>query len=238
MCVITFLPLGNGDFVLTTNRDESPDRPTMPPAIYKSDNVRLLYPKDKIAGGTWVGVSSRCRIAALMNGGFVAHERRSSYRMSRGLIVLKLLEADSSFQFFESFNFEDIEPFTIVLIEFSDAPVLSQIVWDGESLHSKTLPDEPMIWSSAPLYTPEMHAVRRAIFLRALEQNPGLNEDGIWKFHHSKGDETGGVPMLLDADFVHTKSVTQLVRQRDTIMSRYHDLEKGNLWEKDFSVTS
>lgn len=236
MCVITFFPLGDTDFVLTTNRDEAPGRPTLPPAIYTTDKARLLYPKDEVAGGTWVGVSSLNRMVALMNGGFVAHQRKNSYRMSRGIIVLKLLEAASGPAFFESFNFSGIEPFTVIMIEFADHSVPRQVVWDGNELHDKTLLREPAIWSSAPLYTPETHAVRRSAFLQKIRRNPAMNEDDIWQFHHSKESGQGSVPMILDADFVHTKSVTQLIRKGDKITSRYHDLEKDNLWEKVFPV--
>lgn len=91
MCTITFTPISNHGFILTSNRDEAPGRETLPPEIYNEDGVKLLYPKDAVAGGTWIGVSDRKRVASLMNGGFVAHEPKQSYRKSRGVVLKDIL---------------------------------------------------------------------------------------------------------------------------------------------------
>ena len=56
MCTITFIPKSNNDFILTSNRDEAPGRETFPPEIYEEEGVKLLYPKDALAGGTWIGL--------------------------------------------------------------------------------------------------------------------------------------------------------------------------------------
>src|SRR5690625_1869750 len=95
MCTVTFYPLSSTEFVLTTSRDESPNRATLPPEIYTHEKLELLYPKDKVAGGTWVGASTQKRALTLMNGGFVAHKRKNSYRLSRGVVVLELLKTES-----------------------------------------------------------------------------------------------------------------------------------------------
>ena len=87
MCTVTYLPLGNNDFILTSNRDEQPSRETIPPQEYVEDGVVLTYPKDVLAGGTWIGLSSKKRLICLLNGGFESYERESSYKMSRGVIV-------------------------------------------------------------------------------------------------------------------------------------------------------
>ena len=39
MCTVTFLPLGNTDFILTSNRDEQRLRETLPPKIYEEDGI-------------------------------------------------------------------------------------------------------------------------------------------------------------------------------------------------------
>ena len=48
MCTVTYLPLGNNNFILTSNRDELPTRRTIKPKAYLEDNVTLTYPKDNI----------------------------------------------------------------------------------------------------------------------------------------------------------------------------------------------
>src|SRR5699024_4488464 len=124
MCTVTFYPLSSTEFVLTTSRDESPNRATLPPKVYTHDELELLYPKDKVAGGTWVGASSRKRVLTLMNGGFVAHKRKDNYRLSRGVVVLELLKTDSVEKFVSAFDFHGIEPFTVVLLDWTNKPEL------------------------------------------------------------------------------------------------------------------
>ena len=52
MCTVTYLPQENDGFILTSNRDESPMRKTIPPKKYVENGVELIYPKDQLAGGT------------------------------------------------------------------------------------------------------------------------------------------------------------------------------------------
>ena len=61
MCTVTYLPLGNNEFILTSNRDESPVRKTILPKKYFENGVEILYPKDELAGGTWIGTSNKNR---------------------------------------------------------------------------------------------------------------------------------------------------------------------------------
>ena len=69
MCTVTYLPLGDHNFILTSNRDVAPKRETTPPKEYNEVGVKLTYPKDKLAGGTWIGVSEKKRLICLLNGG-------------------------------------------------------------------------------------------------------------------------------------------------------------------------
>ena len=93
MCTVTFLPLPNQGFVLTSNRDVGYQREkALDPSTYEEEEVSLFYPKDGKAGGTWIGTSRNNRLICLLNGGFENHKRASSYPKSRGLIVKELLK--------------------------------------------------------------------------------------------------------------------------------------------------
>lgn len=229
MCTVTFYPLSSTEFVLTTSRDESPNRATLPPEIYTHEKLELLYPKDKVAGGTWVGASTQKRALTLMNGGFVAHKRKESYRLSRGVVVLELLEADSVRDFVTEFDFHGIEPFTVVLIDWGNKPELLQLVWDEVKLHFNSLPLKPHIWSSSPLYTKEMHAKREEWF-EAFKSSDKLTlrASDLWQFHHEAGEGDREVGLQIDRGVVRTKSITQLVVSPQTVESIYHDLESGS----------
>jgi len=142
MCTVTFIPKSNNDFILTSNRDEAPGRETFPPEIYEENGVKLLYPKDAVAGGTWIGVSEKKRTVTLMNGGFVAHEHKPFYRMSRGVVVKDLLKTENLKAEIKNYNFAEIEPFTAILVEWSDDVRLFQLVWDGLDYHFS---EEPLV---------------------------------------------------------------------------------------------
>ncbi|AUC86091.1 hypothetical protein CW731_12720 [Polaribacter sp. ALD11] len=92
MCTVTYLLLGNNNFILTSNRDETPLRKTIPPKEYLENGVELTYPKDEIARGIWIGLSDKKRLVCLLNGGFVAHKRKLPYKMSRGIVVKKIFQ--------------------------------------------------------------------------------------------------------------------------------------------------
>lgn len=232
MCVISFYPLADGHFILTSNRDEAPDRPTLPPAIYRTERARLLYPKDEVAGGTWIGASDHKRAAAIMNGGLVPHDRHPPYRMSRGHIVSQLLQANDTTAFFEAFDLAGIEPFTVFIMDVADQPALHRGVWDGNRLNLEALPWKPDIWSSAPIYPPEMQAAKGSAFRQLIESKSEITDQDLWAFHHGTGTPSSSVPMLIQTEYIHTKSITQLLFEDDGFRGRYHDLETGDLWEK------
>ena len=94
MCTVTFLPVSDIDFLLTSNRDEQRTRKTIPPKKYIEKGVTMLFPKDENAGGTWIGVSDKKRLVCVLNGGYVIHERKASYTKSRGLIAKDILKAE------------------------------------------------------------------------------------------------------------------------------------------------
>jgi len=75
MCTVTLVPRPESmsGFVLTSNRDESVGRETLSPAWERFEGVRQYFPKDKQAGGTWLGVSEHSRCICLMNGAEKPH---------------------------------------------------------------------------------------------------------------------------------------------------------------------
>ena len=71
MCTVTYLPLGNDEFILTSSRDVPYARERAEhPKKYDENGVTIYYPKDGKAGGTWIGVSDQKRLICLLNGGF------------------------------------------------------------------------------------------------------------------------------------------------------------------------
>ena len=231
MCTVTYLPLGNNQFILTSNRDESPIRRTIPPTKYDAQGVALVYPKDELAGGTWIGLSEKNRLVCLLNGGFEIHKRKGPYAMSRGLVVKKILSAENSVVCIENFIFDNIEPFTLILVDWENSLATYELVWDGVTKHFKKLAQEPKIWSSSTLYTAEMKASRRAWFADWLSENKTFQQQEIINFQTSTDKGTPETSLKMKRNFVETVSVTSVKKEKDICLI-YNDILKGEISKK------
>ncbi len=238
MCTITLFPLSGNKkgFVLTSNRDEAVERETLPPDFHENGGRIMLFPKDSVAGGTWIGVSDRQRLVCLMNGGFEKHQRAHSYRQSRGIVVRDLLAAESSAKFIESYDFFGIEPFTIVLVDWKEQLSFMQVVWDGQQLHSKQLPLKEHIWSSAPLYSPEMREIRQTWF-QDWAKKEGLSAESMLKFHHEAGIGNKELDLIIDRGFLKTQSISQVIYAGNEITFSYEDLSNQKILVKNWRIS-
>ena len=54
MCTVTFLPKAKGNFILTSNRDEDPQRASFELSRQTIGGRPVHFPKDPKAGGTWL----------------------------------------------------------------------------------------------------------------------------------------------------------------------------------------
>ncbi|MEX0996145.1 MAG: NRDE family protein [Flavobacteriaceae bacterium] len=228
MCTVTFIAKGNDDFILTSNRDELPERKTLPPEVYEEEGVKLVYPKDAVAGGTWIGLSKKNRLINLLNGGFEPHTRKPHYRMSRGLVVKQLLTAEDAVLKIKHFDFEDIEPFTIILVDWSSSLKLYRLVWDGVKKHFKELNLGTHIWSSSPLYSPKMKTKREQWLLDFLD-NKETSAERLLEFHHNAGEGNKEIDLQMDRCFIKTVSITQIVKNKNRVQMTYEDLKSGKI---------
>ena len=231
MCTVTYLPLGNNQFILTSNRDESPLRKTIAPKKYNEQGVALVYPKDELAGGTWIGLSEKNRLVCLLNGGFEIHQSKGPYAMSRGLIVKKILSAENSVAWITNFIFDNIEPFTLVLVDWANSLATYELVWDGVTKHFTELEQAPKIWSSSTLYTPKMSASRRAWFAAWLSENNTFQQQEILNFQTATDKGTPETSLKMKRNFVETVSVTSVKKEED-IQLIYNDFLKGETTRK------
>ncbi|HEX7391166.1 MAG TPA: NRDE family protein [Acidiphilium sp.] len=69
MCsvIISFLPGENWPVVIGANRDEMIDRAWDAPARHWADRPGIIAGRDRLAGGTWLGLNDRGVVAALLN---------------------------------------------------------------------------------------------------------------------------------------------------------------------------
>jgi len=225
MCTVSFIPKSNSDFILTSNRDESPNRSTLLPHIYKINGVDLMFPKDEVAGGTWIGASDKKRLICLLNGGFEPHIPKEKYRLSRGVIVTDILTSENAVDKINSYDFEDIEPFTIILVDYKDRLHLYELVWDGKEKHVTEKPLQPIIWSSSLLYSKTIKKQREEWFLEFLNSSETISEERILNFHKTAGNGNKNSNLVMDRGFVRTKSITSFKKHENEFVMRYEDLQ-------------
>ncbi|MEM7086539.1 MAG: NRDE family protein [Bacteroidota bacterium] len=234
MCTVTFVPQSKMSFVLTSNRDEAPSRHTLPPEVYASNGAQLLFPKDQLAGGTWIGASDKNRLICLLNGGFVAHERAESYRLSRGVIVTDLLSKPDANSAIEHYNLNGVEPFTLILVDWASELHLFELVWDGRQKHFSKKPWIPHIWSSSLLYTSEVKKKRASWFSQFLSKSATPSKDELLDFHKTAGDGNDKTDLIMDRGFVKTKSISQFLKNDNDICFRYEDLQNEQITIRSF----
>ncbi|WP_111308570.1 NRDE family protein [Confluentibacter sediminis] len=233
MCTVTIIPKGTNDFVLTSNRDEAPNRTSLSPDFYFEEDVKLLYPKDNMSGGTWIGVSEKNRLVCVLNGAFVCHERQSSYRLSRGIVAKDFLISDAIESTIENYSLENIEPFTMVIADWNNLLRFFELVWDGEQKHFKELPLEPKIWSSSTLYSEAMRHERLQWF-QYFKSDYKLNAESLLLFHKTAGAGNEDYGVVMNRGFVKTTSITQVDKTVDILKMHYENIQNKMVTETIF----
>lgn len=230
MCTVSFIPVKDRVFI-TSNRDEKLVRSrAIPPQQYNSGNVRLVFPKDAEAGGTWIVLRENGDAAVLLNGGFQKHLPFPPYRRSRGLVLLDIIKEAEHVNHFMQMNLEKIEPFTLVILEKNK---LYECRWDGSNKSSKELSNTvPHIWSSVTLYDEIVIRKRESWFAQWLQVNPHPSTEDIIEFHLSggEGDEQNDFRMNRNNHLL-TVSVTNIEINKDNANMRYFDLTDNSAYE-------
>lgn len=92
MCLLIVLAGLDAEFpiLVAGNRDERRDRPSAPPGLFVGDDARMLSPRDREAGGTWLAVSARGEFAGITN---LAGAPRPERARSRGHLPHLALDA-------------------------------------------------------------------------------------------------------------------------------------------------
>jgi len=226
MCTVTYLPLGNDNFILTSSRDVPYARKKAEnPKEKEEDGVELTYPKDGKAGGTWIGTSSKNRLICLLNGGFYYHTSRSEYKKSRGLIVKNLLKVDDISYGLKNIDLKGVEQFTLTIVDWNDGLKLIEFVWDGTKKHQKIMKQEPQIWSSSTLYDREVKKLRKDWF-EDWQKATEFTQENILKFHHTAGIGDKQIDIMMDRGAGGTVSITSVKKNNDDVLMDYEAIKK------------
>ena len=227
MCTITYLPLSKSSFIVTSNRDESRYRKiAMPPEKYDIGGEGVYYPKDMDANGTWFAAGESRFTVCIMNGAFLPHEHKPPYRLSRGIMVLEFFEYRDVADFLSGYNFDGIEPFTLLVMEQLEETRIHEIRWDGKQAYTAMTDGRvPHIWSSAQLYPASVIRKREEWFDAWLEAGNAFTMENIVWFHKTGGTGDKRTDLVMNRDgIVFTVSITSVQRGEEKSVMRYEDM--------------
>ena len=197
---------------LVCNRDERRSRvDALPPAPHQSASGAVIYPLDRLSGGTWIGVGGRGFAAVLLNR--TAARCRGSARpaaKSRGGIVPLVLGCSSFAAASHAaawLDCREYEPFALVLVapaqavEFTSGPT---------SCASRSYAlDTPLVFTSSSLGDALVEAPRRALFdglvRRAVDPLAGQE-----RFHRHQWPLARDISVRMERDDAATVSRTTI----------------------------
>jgi hypothetical protein len=234
MCTVSYLPLPQGGFILTSNRDEAPQRNAVFIQKELRAGHRLIYPKDPEAGGTWFAMSDHGRIICLLNGAFESFLPSPQFTYSRGRVLLDFLVHHSPDEYLSKAELSHTAPCTMVTL---DGDTLHEVIWDGNRLHHQILdPSSPAFWSSVTLYPPEVRAERKAFFTEWTKSN-AFEQEAIMHFHRygGKDDLWNGFVMNRN-DRVKTLSITSVKKEQGNLHMLHSDLKSGMLYSENLEL--
>jgi uncharacterized protein with NRDE domain len=231
MCTVSFVRTNNS-VIITSNRDEHIQRENAAaPAFHILPDKKIIFPKDARAGGTWFAAADNGTIAVLLNGAFKKHIAAPPYRKSRGLILLQIIEADKPLAFFNGFNLDNIEPFTVVLYQPGQ---LHEVRWDGTKKFEKQLDIAGnYIWSSSTLYTDEIIQRRKNLFQQFINASTNVTASGIHYFHNNNNGDVENGFIIERETGMKTFSITQAVVHCNELNFLHTDL----LQQKQYTET-
>lgn len=226
MCTVTYIPKENGDFILTQNRDEDIKRAIATPPIERIINgVKHLFPIDPQGGGTWIGISENGRMVSLLNGGSEPHEHKPPYRHSRGKVILDYFEYPDIHQFYESYDFNGLEPFTLLI--FEDEKMFELVVNESGVNLSELDKKKPYMYSSSTLYSDIRAEERRLNFFEWYYSRKSISQEDILEFHENfLFENENDKSKILEGFILNTVSTTSI--ELTSIAANIHYADRFN----------
>ena len=224
MCTVSFIS-NQGNYYITSNRDEHVSRPSaFEPKQEEVNNMRILFPKDPKAGGTWFAINELGHVGVLLNGAFKKHKSQGNYRKSRGLVLLDIMSKESPQSYLNEIDLDGIEPFTVVLFQERR---LMEMRWDENKQHQKLLStSENYIWSSATLYDEEVIRHRESLFSSFIKKRSEVGAEDIVGFHSNNHADFENGFIIDRKTGLKTFSVTQAVLKGEDTTLGHFDLLK------------
>jgi hypothetical protein len=134
--------------------------------------------------------------------------------------------------FRDQYDFNDIEPFTLLIRNFHGTatgvgrPRFDELRWDGEKVHHIPLsPEMPAIWSSVTLYSDEVISQRSQWFEQWLAGQPEFTIGSAVHFHKTAGAGNLQNAIMMNRDnVIRTLSITSILMDSSRYEYYYEDV--------------
>ena len=189
MCLAAFAFGASGDYplIFAANRDELHARPTAA-ADWWADHPHILGGRDLLAGGTWLAVDQRGRLAAVTNG---PSSSGRTFEESRGQLVADYLAGESSAQEFISHlqtRANDYGPYNLLLFDGVD------FHYSSNQTAARQLVPGAYALSNAPLGThwPKVHFAESMLVSTLADEDPASRLFEMLENRHPHDEGHGG----------------------------------------------
>jgi len=219
MCTLTYL-INSYGYQLFFNRDEQRSRPIAIAPVY-DPQYHAIFPIDPLGQGTWLAVHEQGYSLALLNNYQAAEHLSVPNKISRGQIILALLESSLAPQdAILQLDLQRYSPFQLVIFPagLSRAfPVVLQFKYDGKQL-TQSMPTLPITSSSIDITL--VLTKRQDKYQQVVGTQPSLAS--LKQYHYSTEALTHQSVNMSRAD-ASTVSISH-IDVSSKIVFNYHDL--------------
>jgi hypothetical protein len=210
MCTVTWLRNKAG-YSLFFNRDERiTRRPALGPKLSELRGVKYVAPVDGDHGGSWIGVNEFGVSFCLLNRyGDIPIAEQKTY-VSRGLLLLDLLDCCDlgSLQVrMPQFDLSRFRPFTLLGVAIKPPSILFQ--WTGFDFSVATDAESFVPFTSTSVREPGIALLREQQF--QLLKSGGLSDSTLELFHRSHVPERGAYSVCMHREGASTVSLSKVV---------------------------
>lgn len=213
MCTVSVIPLGAG-FRVVCNRDERHERADASTPRWRSiRGVRVIYPADGEAGGTWIAASERGVVLALLNVNLAPDAREAGRpragRHSRGKLIPLLApsaDAVAAIDALREMDLDAFEPFRMVSVDRAGGTLrVLDARWDRRDLTLGRIDAAAACFVSSGLG--DERALPRLDLFRELVVRSGT-PDSQDAFHNHAWPDRREISVMMHRDEARTVSVT------------------------------
>lgn len=221
MCTVSWARTASG-YELFCNRDERKTRPpAWTPRVRARHGVQFIAPIDGESGGSWIGVNQFGLTLALLNRYDTPPGPPRDEYLSRGWLLLDLLDSVSPQHVQERLRARRLtafQPFTLAAVPVHKAARL--FAWDGSRLTVEENAEANLPLTSSSFATGQVIAARRTQF----QQLPGVTDRvrQLDDFHRSHAPASGAFSVCLHRADAHTVSYSHIQVEDAHITFHYY----------------